>query len=46
MTAASPGVVSLFMADRYYGSEEKYVHALAEVLKEEYDEVHGAGFLL
>lgn len=46
MTAASPGVVAGFLQDRYYGSEEAYVYALADVLKEEYDRIFHAGFLL
>jgi 5-methyltetrahydropteroyltriglutamate--homocysteine methyltransferase len=46
MTAASPGVVPIFMEDRYYGSEEAYVYALADVLKREYDAIHHAGFVL
>lgn len=46
MTAASPGVVPHFMKDQYYGSEEKYVYALADALKEEYDAIYRAGFVL
>ena len=46
MTAASPGVVPHFMKDQYYGSEEKYLYALADAMKEEYDAIHHAGFLL
>ena len=46
MTAASPGVVAHFMGDQYYGTEEKYMAALAEAMKEEYEAIHQAGFLL
>ena len=46
MTAASPGVVPHFMKDQYYGGEEKYLYALADALKEEYDAIHRAGFVL
>src|SRR6266545_6389171 len=46
MTAASPGVVPHFMKDQHYGSEEKYLYALADALKEEYDAIHRAGFVL
>ncbi len=46
MTAASPGVVAGFLKDRYYGSEEAYVYALADTLKEEYYAIFHAGFLL
>ena len=46
LTAASPGVVSLFLGDQYYGSHERYVFALADALKAEYDAIHASGFLL
>ena len=46
MTAASPGVVAGFLKDRYYGSHEAYVYALADALKDEYDAICRAGFLL
>ena len=46
MTAASPGVVASFMGDQYYGTEEKYMAALAEAMKEEYEAINQAGFLL
>ena len=46
MTAASPGVVAGFLKDRYYDSHEAYVYALADALKEEYDAISRAGFLL
>ena len=46
MTAASPGVVAGFLRNRYYGSEEAYLYALADALKEEYDAIFRAGFLL
>ena len=46
MTAASPGVVPHFMKDQYYGSEGKYLYALADALKDEYDAIHRAGFVL
>ena len=46
MTAASPGVVPHFMKDQYYGSEEKYLNALVDTLKEEYDAIYRAGLVL
>lgn len=46
MTAASPGVVAHFLQDQYYGSEERYVYALADALTEEYDAIYRAGFVL
>jgi 5-methyltetrahydropteroyltriglutamate--homocysteine methyltransferase len=46
MTAASPGVIAVFLANRYYGSHEEYLFALADAMKAEYDLIHGAGFVL
>ena len=46
MTAASPGVVSIFLANDYYPSREKYLEAIAGVMKDEYNAIHRAGFVL
>ena len=46
MNAASPGVLTKFVPDRYYRNEDKYVEALADALKEEYEAIHQAGFIL
>jgi 5-methyltetrahydropteroyltriglutamate--homocysteine methyltransferase len=46
MTAASPGVVATFLPNEYYPSHEAYLQALAEVMKEEYQAIVQAGFLL
>ncbi len=46
LSAASPGVISLFLPDHHYGSHEAYLAALAEAMKTEYDAIHRAGFLL
>ena len=46
MTAASPGVIAAFLPNRYYKSEEAYLEALASVMREEYEAIHEAGFLL
>jgi 5-methyltetrahydropteroyltriglutamate--homocysteine methyltransferase len=46
MTAASPGVISLFQPNQYYGSNEEYLAALAEAMREEYEAIVQAGFLL
>lgn len=46
MSAASPGVSSLFLVDQHYGDHEKYLFALADALKEEYDAIHQSGLLL
>jgi 5-methyltetrahydropteroyltriglutamate--homocysteine methyltransferase len=44
MTAVSPGQAARFLGNRYYGSHEAYLRALAAILKEEYDAVIAAGF--
>ena len=46
LTAASPGVISFFLADSYYNDHEKYVFALAEAMKTEYQAIAAAGFTL
>jgi 5-methyltetrahydropteroyltriglutamate--homocysteine methyltransferase len=44
MNAASPGVIALFLPNQYYPSREKYIEALAEVMKAEYKTIIDAGF--
>jgi 5-methyltetrahydropteroyltriglutamate--homocysteine methyltransferase len=46
MNAASPGVLTKFVANRYYQNEDAYVEALADALAEEYEAIHKAGFIL
>ena len=46
MTAASPGVIAQFMANRYYPSHDEYIWALAKAMKQEYETVWRAGFVL
>jgi 5-methyltetrahydropteroyltriglutamate--homocysteine methyltransferase len=46
MNAASPGVLTKFVPDRYYQNEDRYVEALADALQEEYEAIHRAGFIL
>jgi 5-methyltetrahydropteroyltriglutamate--homocysteine methyltransferase len=46
MNAASPGVLTKFVPDRFYKNEDAYVEALANALKEEYEAIHKAGFIL
>ena len=46
MTAASPGVVPLFLGNDYYPDEDAFKVALAEVLKDEYEAIVAAGFIL
>ncbi|HEX6997266.1 MAG TPA: cobalamin-independent methionine synthase II family protein [Gammaproteobacteria bacterium] len=46
MNAASPGVISSFQSNRYYPTHEEYVDAIAAAMREEYEAVARAGFLL
>jgi 5-methyltetrahydropteroyltriglutamate--homocysteine methyltransferase len=46
MSSASPGVISVFSPNRYYPSEEDYLGAIAEAMREEYEAIHRAGFVL
>jgi 5-methyltetrahydropteroyltriglutamate--homocysteine methyltransferase len=46
MTAASPGVIANFLPNEYYPTEEAYLYALAEVMKDEYQAIVQAGLLL
>ncbi|MFW3171992.1 cobalamin-independent methionine synthase II family protein [Geodermatophilus sp. CPCC 206100] len=46
MSAASPGVIEMFMPNRHYPSTEDYLAALADAMKEEYDAIAAAGLVL
>jgi 5-methyltetrahydropteroyltriglutamate--homocysteine methyltransferase len=46
MSAASPGVIAMFMPNRYYPSTEDYIGALADAMKTEYDAIYQAGLVL
>jgi 5-methyltetrahydropteroyltriglutamate--homocysteine methyltransferase len=46
MSAASPGVVSLFFRNDYYKDFEAYIYAIADAMRHEYETVAKAGFVL
>ncbi|HLW70888.1 MAG TPA: cobalamin-independent methionine synthase II family protein [Candidatus Binataceae bacterium] len=46
MSAASPGVISIFLPNRHYKTHEAYLTALADAMKVEYAAIHQAGFVL
>jgi 5-methyltetrahydropteroyltriglutamate--homocysteine methyltransferase len=46
LTAASPGVVSLFFRNEHYATEEAYLFAIAEAMRHEYEAIAGAGIIL
>jgi 5-methyltetrahydropteroyltriglutamate--homocysteine methyltransferase len=46
MSAASPGVVSLFFKNEHYPSHEAYLFAIADAMRHEYETVARGGFVL
>jgi 5-methyltetrahydropteroyltriglutamate--homocysteine methyltransferase len=46
LTAASPGVISLFFRNEHYPSHEAYLFAIAEAMRTEYETVTKAGLVL
>lgn len=46
LTAASPGVISLFLKNDYYPNHQAYLEALADAMREEYHAIAEAGLLL
>jgi len=46
ISAASPGVVSFFLSDNYYNNHERYIRAIADAMKTEYDAIVAAGYIL
>ena len=46
MNAASPGLVTAFQPNQYYPTHEKYVEAVANAMREEYEAIVDAGFVI
>ena len=46
LTAASPGVVSLFFRNQYYKTEEEYMYAIADAMRYEYETIVASGLTL
>jgi 5-methyltetrahydropteroyltriglutamate--homocysteine methyltransferase len=46
LTAASPGVISLFFRNDHYPDHEHYLFAIAEAMRHEYEAVARAGLIL
>ena len=46
MSAASPGVVSLFFHNGYYKTHEEYLYAIADAMQYEYETIANAGIVL
>jgi len=46
MSAASPGVVSLFFHNDYYKTHEEYLYAIADAMQYEYETIASSGLIL
>jgi 5-methyltetrahydropteroyltriglutamate--homocysteine methyltransferase len=46
LSAASPGVISLFFRNDYYANHEAYLLAIAEAMRSEYEAIAAAGIVL
>jgi len=46
LSAASPGVIGLFFRNEHYPSQEKYLFAIADAMRHEYETVAKAGVVL
>jgi 5-methyltetrahydropteroyltriglutamate--homocysteine methyltransferase len=46
LNAASPGVVATFLANEYYPTHEAYIEAVADAMRDEYEAIARAGFVL
>ena len=46
LSAASPGVIALFLDNQYYPSREAYLQAIAEAMQQEYEAIAQAGLVL
>ena len=46
MTSASPGVISMFLDNKHYPTDDAYLEALVAVMRDEYKAIADAGFIL
>jgi 5-methyltetrahydropteroyltriglutamate--homocysteine methyltransferase len=46
VSSASPGIISGYMQNRHYETEEDYIWAIARAMKTEYDAIAQAGFIV
>jgi 5-methyltetrahydropteroyltriglutamate--homocysteine methyltransferase len=46
LPAIAPGTIEHWLRNRYYPSDEAYLHAIADAMREEYQAIVNAGFLL
>lgn len=46
MTAASPGVIAIYLENQHYASDEEYWSAIGEAMRTEYEAIVASGFVL
>jgi 5-methyltetrahydropteroyltriglutamate--homocysteine methyltransferase len=46
LNAASPGVVASFLPNGFYQTHDDYIAAIAEAMREEYEAIFAAGFVV
>jgi 5-methyltetrahydropteroyltriglutamate--homocysteine methyltransferase len=46
MTAPSPGIISIFFGDQFYGDRAAYLHAIGEAMRPDYEAIAAAGLTL
>jgi 5-methyltetrahydropteroyltriglutamate--homocysteine methyltransferase len=46
MTAAAPGIIATTMLNAYFDSYERYVFAIADEIRKEYEYIHSRGLIL
>jgi 5-methyltetrahydropteroyltriglutamate--homocysteine methyltransferase len=46
MPAVSPGMVARTVRNEYYPDEERFLHAIADAMRDEYEAITAAGFIL
>src|SRR5207302_5524446 len=46
LPAVSPGMVARTVRNAYYPNEEQFLHAIADVMRDEYEAIANAGFVL
>jgi 5-methyltetrahydropteroyltriglutamate--homocysteine methyltransferase len=46
LNASSPGVISAFLPNEYYPTEQAYLEALGAAMREEYETIVNAGFVI
>jgi len=46
MNAASPGVISAFLPNKFYNNDDEYLEKLSKIMRDEYEEITSSGIYL